>query len=157
MRSAVLFGLLPLSVAGVFGTILLLLDLPRAVQVAAVFAILISLVIASAIVVEVWRMRRSRNIWRVEITHEALSWTAPTQKLMSPIRLSLNTIKQTRHVRHIAPRNQVNDFESSAFFVDLTDGSNIEIEYRITGIDPIKVFEALETKGIPFIRDAVEG
>ena len=141
-------------VGGVFAGILWRVeDLPLYVKVICVIAVLISVLMVLKITSEAITYLRRGEGWRVEITDETLSWSSPMPEFMESFLLPLSKIRGVRRELHIRKNSKAPS--KHKFYIDLIDGSSLEIEYRLSAINPVKVFKALEQKGVTYTKDVI--
>lgn len=90
--------------------------------------------------------------WRVEITEQSLSWQSPLQKVMASFDVPLLNIRTLRHIQ--TRRTGKNLGYRNEFIIELIDGDNIQVSENISGVDPLLVFQALESQGVSIERES---
>ncbi|WP_106744641.1 hypothetical protein [Yoonia maritima] len=118
------------------------------VNTASTIAAIISVFIAIAILIDIKKVLMDGRDWRVVVSDEMLSWESPVPEMMKPIKLALKDIDRTRFtLTHFKYGKRAPD---KKWEIILRNGFPIKIDGHASGINPHKVFAALETKGITF-------
>ena len=142
-------------VAGAFGFLLFsgITDI-MVVKIASIFAVLVALVLAFALLREIRQIRDNGQDWVVQITDKELIWDSPIPEQMQPFRLNLSDITQLlrTHTYHV----NSNKPSKTTWEILPNSGSPLEINGQMSGINPEKVFKALEEKGITFERRSIK-
>jgi hypothetical protein len=142
-----------LAVAVIVGLVFALIfwfaeDLPMIAKAFLLFAV------AIALIVSVVQFRHARAIlkdgrdWQVEITDEMLSWFSPIPEQMESFEVKLSDIASVNQ-KQIQFRNS-DRTPDTTFHIEFTNGRRLKIDPQLCGINPVKVFRALENKGIEF-------
>lgn len=118
------------------------------VNLASAIAVIVSIFITIAILIDIKRVLADGHEWRVVIDDEMLFWDSPVPEMMKSFKLALSDIDKTRftltHFKH-GKRTPDKKWE-----IILRNGHPMKIDGQNSGINPHKVFTALETKGITF-------
>ena len=118
------------------------------VMLAAGVAILISVIMALKIIKEIIAVLQSGEPWKVIITNDILSWHSPIPDQMESFELKLSEISSVRQ-QVIRYKNSKRTPKTS-FHIFQTNGKKLELKAQLCGINPHKVFKALESKNIEF-------
>lgn len=125
-------------------------ELPMLVSIFSGGAIIIALVLTVVIIKEAIQIARANTPWRVVISEKSMAWESPVQKQMESFFISLNDIQAVRRNYHRYPNSKRSP--DIKFFIEFKNGNRQEIKAQMSGINPMKVFEALEKKGISFFK-----
>ena len=118
------------------------------VKFASAIAVMIAAFMTIAILLDINRVLADGRDWRVIISDEMLSWESPVPEVMKPFQLALSEIDKTRFtVTHFRNSKKTPD---KKWEIILRNGHPMKIDGQSSGINPHKVFTALETKGITF-------
>ncbi len=146
-----LTALIVLLVGASFASLLILLDaLPILVRISAAAAVCIAAIVFLKMVREALSTLRSGQSWRVEITDHTLIWASPVPEIMASFEIALNDIEKSRRVMTVKKNSKVSP--KNQYFLDLKDGSSLEISDQLSAIPPRKVFQALADVEIEFIE-----
>lgn len=142
-----------LTVALVIGLIFALIfwfveDLPTIAEIALVFFVIVALALSVAMFRQARAILKDGRDWQVEITDEMLSWFSPIPEQMESFEVKLSDIASV-HQKQIRFRNS-DRAPKTTFHIEFTNGRKLEIDPQLCGINPIKVFRALESIGIEF-------
>ncbi|KJZ19897.1 hypothetical protein [Loktanella sp. S4079] len=118
------------------------------VKIASAVALVVSIFMAIAVILEVRAVVNSGKAWRVVITDDQLSWESPIPEQMKPFQVALADIDRTC-LKITRFRNSKRN-PKKEWSIILRNRHHIAIDGQMSGINPNKVFEALETKGITF-------
>lgn len=153
-----LVNLLVVTVVGaVFGSLFFVVsDLPWPVRTAAVVAVIISIWMFQRIAREITQILKKGEDWRVEITDTKLTWYSPVPEQMQSIELALSQIKAT-HFIHTRYRNSKRR-PRKEYHIETVDGGIVKLDPQLCGINPHRVFKAMEEQGVKFESNVhVEG
>ncbi|MDH5528830.1 MAG: hypothetical protein OEY05_02245 [Paracoccaceae bacterium] len=148
-RAKIFSAAIVLLAMAAFGSIFVLLeDLPTVVSIVAAGAMVIGALVFLRIVKEAGDILKNGKPWRVEITDTKLIWGSPVATIMEPFEVYLNDIRVTRRIFVTQKNSKVSP--KNKYFIDLHDGTSIEVSDQLSAIEPRKVFKALETQGIEY-------
>jgi len=128
-------------------------DLHLAVEIVSGLVVIISIWMTFKLIREAIGIFQSGEAWRVEITDQYLLWHSPVQEIMQSFKLPMNNLKTVRRICYLAKNSKVSP--RNKYFLELHDGDAIEVDDKLSGISPRKVFKALGKLGIPFHEDIV--
>lgn len=141
-----------LVVGGVFLSIIFFADdRPLTIDIFSLGAVLIAFFFLIKVTREIIALMKSGKPWRVKITNRTLTWESPVQEQMKSLMINLSDISAVRKTHH-RYRNSKRSSKTK-FHIDFENGQQLEIKAQMCGINPEKVFSALEEKGIPFHRE----
>ena len=122
---------------------------PMIVKIASTIAVVIALIMSIKLIREAFTILKDGRNWQVEITDEKLSWFSPLPDQMEPFEAKLSDIAsvQKKLIRYKNSKRS----PKTTFHIEFTDGRKREIHPQLSGINPAKVFSALEVKGIEFV------
>lgn len=124
---------------------------PTIVKIAAAIAVVIALVMSIKLLKEALAILRDGRNWQVEITDEKLSWFSPLPDQMESFEVKLSDIASVQQ-QLIRYKNSKKS-PKTTFHIKFLDGQKQEIHPQLSGINPAKVFSALEAKGIEFVSN----
>ena len=130
------------------GTFFLVENLPTLALLGLGFGATIAAVIAFIVFGEIRRVLQSGEEWRVSVSDEMLTWHSPVEKDMKSFSIALSDIEAVQeHVTRFRNSDRMPDRD---FSIRLLHGDSIQIDEQCSGIHPLKVFQALEKRGITF-------
>jgi len=146
-----IYMLITLVVGTAFGSIFFLADEGRLVWpvvTAIVVAILIAMFIFFKLATDTIAILKDGRAWKVEITEDQLFWFSPTPEQMKSFEAKLSDISsvQQRLVRYKNSKKTPRNF----FHIHFSNGRSLELKPQLCGINPQKVFKALESRGVQF-------
>ena len=124
-------------------------DLPMFAKAFFLFAVTIALILSVAMFRQARAILKDGRDWQVEITDEMLSWFSPIPEQMESFEVKLSDIASV-HQKQIRFRNS-DRAPKTTFHIEFANGRQLKIDPQLCGINPIKVFRALENKGIEFV------
>ena len=140
-----------LIVMAAFGSVFVMgHNLPVTVSIVAAGAILVGMIVFSKIIKEVCDVWKRWQSWQVEITDSHLIWGSPVPKIMEPFEIKLKDIDTARRV-FITKKNS-KARPQNKYYIDLKNGTSIEVSDQMSAIEPMKVFKALEDHGIEYLE-----
>jgi hypothetical protein len=119
------------------------------VKIASTIAVVIALFMSIKLLREALAILKDGRKWQVEITDDKLSWFSPLPDQMEPFEAKLRDIASVQQ-KLIRYKNSKRS-PKTTFHIEFTDGRIQEIHPQLCGINPAKVFSALEAKGIEFV------
>lgn len=123
-------------------------DLPMVAKAFFLFAVTIALILSVAMFRQARAILKDGRDWQVEITDEMLSWFSPIPEQMESFEVKLSDIASV-HQKQIRFRNS-DRAPKTTFHIEFTNGRKLKLDPQLCGINPIKVFRALESIGIEF-------
>ncbi len=116
----------------------------------------ISILLFIKLIREIIEILKTGESFRVTITEQELSWFSPVPKLMESFTLKLSDIRAVhRLITRYRNSKRSNKVE---FKIETAKGEMFELKPQMCGINPHKVFKALEGKNIPYhVNTTTEG
>ena len=109
-------------------------------------AVLIGAALSLKIGREIVAVLGSGEAWYVEISDQRLTWYSPLPAQMKSFEVALSDIEEA--TKTLVQYRNSNRTPKTEFAINQADGNVIKIDPQTSGINPVKVFAALEQKGI---------
>lgn len=117
-----------------------------------IFALLAvaSLVWAAHTVLQIRRVLKTDGVWKASVGEGRLVWKSALPCLGLPLDVALADITKAERLTTITTGTDNDTFYSDTYDLHLADGRVLSFERETAGIDPKRVFKALESHGIPY-------
>jgi len=143
------FLLVVVIVAGAFVSVFFLKDnVPMPVKILIVLALSVAIWMFKTIFREIIQVLKSGEDWRVEISDTMLKWHSPVPEQMQSFELTLSEIQSIQFImtRYRNSRRS----PKKQYLIESTRAGTVELDPQLCGINPQRVFKALESKGVSF-------
>ena len=130
------------------GPILLVEGLSTMALIGLIFGCIIALLLAAMVTREILAVFSSDESWWVSVSDNQLIWHSPVEKQMKSFSIDLVEIQSVqRHKTRFRGSKRSPKIEH---FINLGNGKSIKIDAQKSGINPSKVFDELERRGLTF-------
>ena len=130
------------------GPILLVEGLSTMALIGLIFGAIIALLLAFMVIREIVGVLSSGESWWVSVSDNQLIWHSPVEKQMNSFSIDLIDVQSVqRHKTRFRNKKRNPKIEH---FINLGSGKTIKIDGQKSGINPSKVFDELEKRGLRF-------
>ncbi|MEO9696788.1 MAG: hypothetical protein ABJH43_13865 [Tateyamaria sp.] len=130
------------------GPILLVEGVSTMALIGLIFGSIIALLLAVVVTREILTVLSSDESWWVSVSDNQLIWHSPVEKQMSSFSIDLIEIQSVQ--RHKTRFRNSKRNPKIEHFINLGSGKKIKIDGQKSGINPSKVFDELEKRGLRF-------